>query len=117
MNKNIMKLMSEIEVNITSIENTANRYFENIEDIKKECENVLGFKKHHFWHMNFNSSEINYLDNVFTSKNCYSFSSFNERIENKFKIISDAVGVDKDILIFLYNDFLIYKEKGMLNNQ
>lgn len=111
MDKNTKQLIQNIEKNINEIEEKANRYFENIDEIKKECERNLGFKEHYFWHMNFNSSNLRHLDNIFTATNCYSFSSFNRRIENEFKRISKITNIDKDTLIFLYNRYLIDLEQ------
>lgn len=111
MNKNTEKLMNDIDKCMVRVNKKAYLYFRNIDEIKKECEKNLGFTEDYFWHMNFNSNELKHLKNVFGDGNCFNFAKFNGYIEDEFNRISDITGIDKNTLIFMYNDYLKNKYK------
>lgn len=110
MNKNIEKLMNDIDICVSRKEKEALRYFENIDEIKKECEKNLGFKEHYFWHMNFNSSDLTHLKNIFTACNCLNFARFDRYVEKEFTRISEITNIEQDVLMFMYNDYLKNKD-------
>lgn len=110
MNEETLKLMRKLEEVVTELEE---RTIKRVDIPKKEkmeetCYNVLGYKEHMLWHVNFNAHKFKDVEDFYNFDSIWMVKSYNKRVSE----ILEKVTSNVDDLFLIYNKYLIDKEKG-----
>lgn len=115
MDKDTLKLLEKLEEITNQLEEHSYIMLgqPERERMEKACYEVLGYKEHTLWHINFNSHKFKDIEGFYNFHNIRAVESHDKLVRATMEDITSNV----DDLFLIYNKYLIDKEKSNKNQQ